>query len=194
MKSSTTLHHHCTVWNKFEQEHMGEKVKKKRLVVILVFNQRQCSHFSSSALYFSFIFKTYQRNFISKSAFCPGPVPIQWSNVSHWHIFKRENSFIRLLTLENFWSLKKDNSHSCYMADWPRHGCILGVPRVSGGLHLLPVLFSCHYSFYTASFCYQDLYLCIAQQDEEHTLIKYFPHSNRWCATLHYPGKLPNSS
>lgn len=75
----------------------------------------------------------------------------------HCHSVEREKSFISLLTLENFWSLQKNNSHSCYMADWSRLGCILDVPRVSDGLHLLPVLFSCHYSCYTASFCYEGL-------------------------------------
>lgn len=41
-------------------------------------------------------------------------------NFPHCHSFEREKSFISLLTLENFWSLQKNNSHSCYMADWSR--------------------------------------------------------------------------
>lgn len=80
---------------------------------------------------------------------------------------------------------------------WQTDPClhyILSVPRADGDLHLLSLQFSCHYSGYIALFCWKKLYLWIAQQDEEHALIKYFSCSNRWCATLHYPGKLLNSS
>lgn len=113
-------------WNKCEQGDVGGKIKNKKIIMpgsyycIQSETKHPRVHFSPSVLYFSFLFKTYQRDSILKSAFCPGPVPAPESNFYHWHILKREESFIRLLTLENFWSLQKDNSHSCYMADWPR--------------------------------------------------------------------------
>jgi len=100
-----------------------EETKKKKLfvVVIIASSKKQSLHVSILApQHFSFLFKTYQRDSVPKPAYSPGPAPAQQPFFSHRCIFKREKSFIRLLTLEKFWSLQKNNSHSCYMTDWPR--------------------------------------------------------------------------
>lgn len=50
-------------------------------------------HFSPSVLYFSFLFKTYQRDSILKSAFCPGPVQPQ-SQIFTTDIYLKEKKVL----------------------------------------------------------------------------------------------------
>lgn len=110
---------------------MGGEKKKLCLVVIIASNQKQSLHRSILAPqhFTSAFFSKHTRETLFLNQPIAQVLYQPSSQIFPTDIYlKDKKSFIRL-TLENFWSLQKNNSHRCNMAHWPRPWLYFKCPK-----------------------------------------------------------------